>query len=360
MKITVATSKDNHTITEYFDFNRIEYELVDFWQKELDSFGRYIIGPEISEDKNRLLILSYNIFNLMCMWPPAMNQIIKFCKHNTIWIWDDIDSLVSTIFFQKNKLLDIDTKVPAGSIKLFLDGKWSDRFQLTKLTNLQYTVFPYSYFINHGRIENSICDKVNCSKDFMLTMVKKSSRQHRQILFNKLSKYNNLLECGHVNYKTSKSDRIGLQPHQTEWGDGYPSMDLYQDSWLEIVPETLFRDGFFITEKTIKPILTKTPFLIVSTCKYLEYLRQHGFKTFGHIIDERYDQQYRIEDRVQLMLAQLHDIIQNGSESFYKECKEVLEHNQNRLFEISGRRQYDTDIFILSNLENARKVLKNN
>jgi len=357
MKITVSENASTRVITGYFDFNRIEYDSTDFWQQNLDSFGRHILDSEISEGRNRLLILSSDIFYSMCDWSVSLDQIIKFCKHNVIWVWSDIDSLLQVI---QNSLLllTIDNKVPAGSIKLFLDGNWSDQHQLTKLTNINYEAFPYNFFINYARIENSVCNKVNCSKDFMLTMVKKSRAPHRKILFDQLNEHNGLLDRGHVNYNVVGGARIGAQPHQHTWGDGHPSMDLYRDSWLEIVPETFFRDGFFITEKIIKPITTRTPFLVVSNCKYLEYLRQFGFNTFGHIIDERYDQQYRIEDRVRLMLVQLQDIIQNGSESFYKECQSVLEHNQNRLFEISGRRQYDTDIFILSNLEDAELFLK--
>jgi hypothetical protein len=69
------------------------------------------------------------------------------------------------------------------------------------------------------------------------------------------------------------------------------------------------------------------------------------------VIDERYDQQPRIQDRVRLLLEQLQDIIRNGSQSFYQACRPVLEHNQARLCEIAGRRLYDVDLFIKQNLE---------
>jgi hypothetical protein len=182
----------------------------------------------------------------------------------------------------------------------------------------------------------------------MLTTIRKPGRLHRDILWNQLTAVDGLIDRGHVR---SGTKRIGTQPHQHTWRDGYPSMDLYQDSWLEIAPERLYRDGYFITEKTVKPIATKTPFLTVSTRFYLEYLRQQGFQTFGNIIDESYDRQPLVEDRVKLMLEQLQDIIRNGSEAFYKECVPVLEHNQTRLFEISGGKQYVVDIFIAKQLE---------
>lgn len=350
MKITAFRSLNTSGITEYLDFNRIPYDLNDLWQKDLDFSGRHIIGSALTEDTNRLLIIDYSVFHAMCQWPTSMEQIIKFCNNNNkIWIWSDIDALMMTVTSVSNYLLDLNYKIPNGSIRLFLDGKWSDRHPLTKLSNIDYRVFPYSFFLRSQRIENSICDKVDCSRDFMLTMGVK--KLHRDLLFKQINSIDGLVNRGHVNYNALTNKIIGLRPHQNSGGAWYPSMDLYRDSWMEIVPETLFKDGFFITEKTAKPIMTKTPFLIVSTCGYLEYLHQHGFKTFGNIINEKYNQQYLVEDRVRLMLEQLCDIIQNGSESFYKACKSVLDHNQNRLLEISGSRVYDTDIFILNNLK---------
>jgi len=351
MNITILQSTELSIIHGYLNFNRIQYDLTDLWQQDLDVGGRCIIGPELAEDSNRLLILDYKMFHTMCQWPMSLTQIIKFCNNNnTIWIWNDADGLMNTIINIDHILLAINDKIPNGSIKLFLDGEWLNQQSLNKLSNIQHRIFPYNSFLNSARLENANCNKVDCSKDFMLTTIKKHTRPHREILIKQINLINGLSEKGHINYSTLGSKRIGLQPHQHSWADGYPSMDLYQDSWLEIVPESLFQDGLFITEKTVKPIMTKTPFLVVSTCRYLEYLRRHGFKTFGDIIDESYDEQPQVEDRIRLMLAQLCDIIQNGSESFYKECQSVLDHNQNRLFEISGRKEYDMDIFISANL----------
>lgn len=352
MKIIAFESTDISEVVEYFDFNRIQYNLTNLWQQDLDSFGRHIIGSDLAENSNQLLVIDYKVFLTMCRWPTSLEQIIKFCNNNNnIWVWNSIDSLVNSLHFTKQSLLDIDCKIPKGSIKIFLDGEWSDRHPLTKLSNIHHRVLPYSFFLTSARIENATCDKVSCSRDFMLTTIKKGGRPHREILINQIKSFRGLYERGYINYTTVNGPRIGLQSYHYTSSDGHPSMDLYRDSWLEIVPETLYRDGFFITEKTVKPIMTKTPFLIVSTCRYLEYLRRQGFKTFGNIIDENYDRQYLIEDRVRLMLVQLQDIIQNGTESFYTECKSVLEHNQNRLFEIAGRKQYDMDMFISSNLD---------
>ena len=350
MNIISVRDKELTRLTEYFDFNQIEYNLEDLWNPNLDTYGRNELKSNLLDNDPTLLILSGNIFLKLCSWEPSFTQFIKFCsQNNKIWVWNDVDSLVGAMISQII-ISKLDSHIPVDVVSIFLDGEISDRHPLTKLKNIQLKSFPYNFFLHQPRIQNAIVDKHDCSRDFMLTTVKKPGRPHRDILWNQLNAIDGLIDRGHVNYDLGKN-RIGQQSHQHAWSDGHPSMDLYKDSWLEIAPETLYRDGYFITEKTVKPIATKTPFLTVSTRFYLEYLQQQGFQTFSNIIDESYDRQPLVEDRIRLMLEQLQDIIRNGSKEFYKECASVLEHNQNRLLEINGCKQYVMDIFIAKQLE---------
>jgi hypothetical protein len=350
MNIIVKDDENITTITEYLDFNLISYTRNSLWNPNIDQFGRNELSDELVHNDSTLLILDHTTFINLCSWPTSLTQLIKFCSNNNkIWVWSNIDGLLVSTTHQ-SILLSLDKQVISSCITVFVDGKLSDHHPLVKLKNIQFKIFPYNFFLQRHRLRSAVVDKSNCSKDFMLTTVKKSDRPHREILWNQLTAIPGLVDCGHVNYGSGQT-RIGQQAFQHGWSDGYPSMDLYRNSWLELVPETMYRGGYFVTEKTTKPIATKTPFLTVSTRYYLEYLKQLGFQTFGNIIDEGYDQQSMVEDRIQLMLLQLQDIVKNGAESFYNECASVLEHNQNRLFEISGRNQYDMDLFIAENLE---------
>jgi hypothetical protein len=350
MNIVVNDDEYITGITEYLDFNQIRYTKKSLWNPDVDQFGRHELPNELIHNNSTLLIMHYGTFINLCTWPTSLTQLIKFCSNdNKIWVWSTMDGLVSSIFHQST-LLGLDKQLTSSCITVFADGILADRHPLTKLCNIQIKTFPYNFFLQVPRIPKSMINKINCSRDFMLTTVKKPRRPHRDILWDQLNAINGLIDCGHTNYGLGEK-RIGQQSHQDHWSANYPSMDLYQDSWLEIAPETLYRNGYFITEKTVKPIATKTPFLTVSTRYYLEYLRQQGFQTFGNIIDESYDRQPLVEDRVRLMLEQLQDIIRNGSEAFYKECVSVLEHNQNRLFEIAGCKQYVVDVFIAKQLE---------
>jgi hypothetical protein len=75
----------------------------------------------------------------------------------------------------------------------------------------------------------------------------------------------------------------------------------YNCTDFEVVLETLFDDQrLHLTEKSLRPIACGQPFILCANHGSLQYLRDYGFKTFGDVIDESYD---NIEDPYQRMLA---------------------------------------------------------
>jgi hypothetical protein len=115
----------------------------------------------------------------------------------------------------------------------------------------------------------------------------------------------------------------------------------YRDFFIEVVCET-YTSGFtfFPTEKTIRPILGLTPFIVFGPQGYLSNLRsRYGFKTFSAWWDESYDDTQNYE-RVQKMYS-LIDHIDSLSDTeltaMYNDMSEVLEYNHNRLNEINGK-----------------------
>lgn len=75
----------------------------------------------------------------------------------------------------------------------------------------------------------------------------------------------------------------------------------YEATDIEVVLETLFDDSrLHLTEKCLRPIACGQPFILAGTQGSLEYLRNYGFKTFGHVWDERYD---LIEDSYERLAA---------------------------------------------------------
>jgi hypothetical protein len=105
---------------------------------------------------------------------------------------------------------------------------------------------------------------------------------------------------------------------------------IYPNFLVDIVAET-FTSGncFFITEKTIRPMLLKKPFIAMGSKNYLEYLRQMGFRTFGDFWDETYDG-YKGSERYARILKLIDQLAKKNTielERQYWDMQYTLTHN---------------------------------
>jgi hypothetical protein len=105
----------------------------------------------------------------------------------------------------------------------------------------------------------------------------------------------------------------------------------YSEFFIDIVAET-YSDGltFFVSEKTIRPILAMTPFIVFGPQGFLSNLKaRYGFKTFSRWWDESYDN-YSAYDRIK-KIYQVIDYLDalsiNDREKIYYEMQDVLDHN---------------------------------
>jgi hypothetical protein len=108
------------------------------------------------------------------------------------------------------------------------------------------------------------------------------------------------------------------------------------DSLWNVVTETIFyEDKLHLTEKIFKPIVTKRPFILVSSSGNLNYIKSYGFKTFDRWIDESYDNERDHDRRISMIVAELeklcklpkHELIQ-----MHLEMQEILEYNFNHFY----------------------------
>lgn len=124
-----------------------------------------------------------------------------------------------------------------------------------------------------------------------------------------------VLDEGFINYM------IGPDKH-------YNILDEYHKILVDLVIETYITGiSFFPTEKTLRPIIAKTPFIIMGPQGYLENMRRIGFKTFDKWWDESYDN-YSGYDRIVEIRKVLDKVF-----TLYTvdDMQEVVEHNYNHL-----------------------------
>jgi hypothetical protein len=110
----------------------------------------------------------------------------------------------------------------------------------------------------------------------------------------------------------------------------------YKFTDIEVVLETLFDDArLHLTEKTLRPIAIGQPFILAGTHGSLKYLQSYGFKTFGDIWDEQYDQIVDPEERL-MCIADLMKQIANWApevrDQKLTEAQAIADYNKKHFF----------------------------
>ena len=117
---------------------------------------------------------------------------------------------------------------------------------------------------------------------------------------------------------------------------GHTEYQLWQGAFLHVVPETIFYDDkLHLTEKIFKPIVAHRPFILVAAPNNLAYLREYGFKTFHHWIDESYDSVIDPDQRLDLITQEIARLCRKSHRELrdiYTEMIPVLEHNKRHFF----------------------------
>ena len=123
---------------------------------------------------------------------------------------------------------------------------------------------------------------------------------------------------------------------------------LYQRSFLHVVTETVFKyPSTFVSEKTIKPIANKRPFIMIGPPGSLKNLHSIGFKTFNNFWDEGYDD---IEDPELILIAAV-DIIE-------KICNYSIPELQNLCISMKDVLEYNFNYYINDFKKNELKKLE--
>lgn len=109
--------------------------------------------------------------------------------------------------------------------------------------------------------------------------------------------------------------------------------DIYNQTAYSLVAETNCENSHvFFTEKTIKPILARRLFIILSNRFSLAALRRLGFKTFNGIIDESYDEILDPIERHIAALEQLEWLCNQNQADILAQARPIIEHNFNLMY----------------------------
>ena len=107
----------------------------------------------------------------------------------------------------------------------------------------------------------------------------------------------------------------------------------YMECAFDIVVETLY-DLFFITEKTIRSLNSKKPFMVFSCVNYHSKLEQYGFKLYDEIINYGFDSVEETTKRFDAQIIELKKIRDKYTpEDIFYLTKEKVNFNYKKLLE---------------------------
>jgi hypothetical protein len=122
----------------------------------------------------------------------------------------------------------------------------------------------------------------------------------------------------------------------------------YEATDIEVILETLFDDNrLHLTEKSLRPIACGQPFILTGTHGSLEYLRSYGFKTYGDIWNEGYDQIEDSSGRLSAIVDLMKQIAGwTPEERDWKmsQAQEVAKYNQQHFFSNKFFNQITTEL----------------
>lgn len=129
-----------------------------------------------------------------------------------------------------------------------------------------------------------------------------------------------------------KNDAINSYPILTP--AHFAIAKIYHTFFVEIVCETFLAGRtFYPTEKTWRPLICKTPFIVVGPGNHLANLRKLGFKTFNQWWDESYDEDVGLDNgkisirNILSTIDRLAALDNRELVSMYNDMKPTLDHN---------------------------------
>jgi len=164
----------------------------------------------------------------------------------------------------------------------------------------------------------------------------KAPKVHRLTFMDLLYK-NKLMDYGYIVYRELLSYNLENWQQQVMLLDQTDNNNLfnqeilpkeYKHSFMQLVTES-DDTYFFISEKTVVPLLFAKPFLIISCKDYHKKLQSFGFKLYDELFDYSFDSVTDMSIRYDMLLTNIKNLINKDLSSLYTSIIYKLKFNRN-------------------------------
>ena len=277
-------------------------------------------------------------------------------KKNTIIFYENTDSnleIIETLYYKKY----FDLLLPFKDNVYICYADDHDRVKFKEIESFNLIRIGHGSFWDINSVKYKITEQRQ--NKFLLTTIPRAGSPHRKLLVDGLEargllnyhigRIANLGEKSMVRQMSENADtnkfagKVNLDPS----GFGMPGMsfnipwDLYEQVGFEIAPETNYKDVTMITEKTVKSIVAKIPFVILGNCNHYDILKSLGFKTFDTLIDESFAYEPDLHVRTEKLLNTVEHIVEHGILDFYNSAKEICDYNFEQWLYVKSKSQHE-------------------
>jgi hypothetical protein len=213
-------------------------------------------------------------------------------------------------------------------------------------------------FTNHVIETNQVVNPKHCHKVF--TNYNNIGKYERAMLLEELAR-RHLLQHGMVTFLNPDSIQLshtGVQFPGWKHHDGSRlidepslpqcSLDLprnYMSGLIDLVSETTVRPNeHYVTEKTVKPIVTLKPFICLSSPGYHKFLtEEYGLELYDELFDYSFDQENDLHKRISMIVGEVERIVQCYNDEFklsiYEKLLPKLIRNRERYVDYGTHRE---------------------
>lgn len=178
--------------------------------------------------------------------------------------------------------------------------------------------------------------KFNNNPDKLFLCLMHIQRSHRDDIYEQIKQYHDISYISYLSKGIQITGDCVQFTNNGNW-EGSPSWqrfvnpEWYNRTNFSLVVETGIHDPRFYSEKILKPLAFKHPFIAWAPYNILDRIKQLGFESFENIIDESYNHEPDHDKRLNMILqevARLHNEFQIDKKLFTdKITLEKIEHN---------------------------------
>jgi hypothetical protein len=325
------------TFCEVYDLLKpwADEEFWEFSTHEIIPGAVYLIGrQQINLNRDRIVeLINNNIIKVIFSNPAeGSDTIINHCT---------FELKIKDLLLDKKISLIVGGDVPPEYPHLLYENflpkvlDYNENYEaIEKYWNNYSTVRPYKFLFLNGRVRlhrRHMLERLSALLDQALWTNLDLGNGSIKLLDSKyeFDKFNVNIDTNSL--KWAKSQLFGTEI----WGDIYIEANPYIDTYFSLVSETVHRFPYsFRTEKIWKPVAIGHPFIAIANQGYYRDLHNLGFKTFGHVVDESFDQIENNMDRMERVATVVEDLCQQDLASFLNECYNVCKYNQQCLKEL--------------------------